>query len=122
VKHILSGVNQRTESHLPRAWSRGHQDWKYIRSVHRQFGTMPLSTYPHQDMVQLMRDRSAHRWVDLLNLVDYSKTEALKLLGEKVGFRDYGGKHFESVYTRFYQGWILPRKFGFDKRKSHLSS
>jgi N-acetyl sugar amidotransferase len=122
VRHILSGVNQRTESHLPRAWSRGHQDWKYIRSVHARFGSKPLTTFPHQTLYQLTRDRSAIRWVDLLNLVDYRKGDAKKLLEEKLGWRDYGGKHHESIYTRFYQGCLLPRKFRFDKRKCHLSS
>ncbi|MBI3854705.1 MAG: N-acetyl sugar amidotransferase [Planctomycetes bacterium] len=122
VAHILSGVNQRTESHLPRAWSRGHQDWKYIRSVHAQFGSRPLTTFPHQGMLQLIRDRSAIRWVDLLNLVDYSRKDAMRILEEKLGWTYYGGKHHESIYTRFYQGVLLPRKFGFDKRKCHLSS
>lgn len=122
VSHILSGVNQRTESHLPRAWSRGHQDWKYIRSVHQRFGSRPLATFPHQPLLRLLRDRWTIRWIDLLNLVDYRKQDARTLLEEKIGWKDYGGKHHESIYTRFYQGWILPRKFGFDKRKCHLSS
>jgi hypothetical protein len=50
------------------------------------------------------------------------KKDAIKVLERELGWRNYGGKHFESIYTRFYQGYILPRKFGFDKRKTHLSS
>lgn len=122
VKHILSGVNLRTESHLPRAWSQGHMDWKYIREVQRRFGSRALSTFPHQGMLRMLLDRSTLRWVDILNIVDYSKMKAMKVLQEQLGWKYYGGKHYESIYTRFYQGYILPRKFGFDKRKSHLSS
>ena len=62
------------------------------------------------------------RSVPLLDLVEYSKTMAKERLIEKVGWRDYGGKHYESVFTRFYQGYILPRKFGVDKRRAHLSN
>lgn len=122
VKHILSGVNYRTEGHLPRAWSRGHQDWKYIRSIHRQFGSQPLTTFPRQSLLRLALDRFRFRWVDILNLLDYSKKEAMDVLQNRLGWKYYGGKHYESIYTRFYQGYILPRKFGFDKRKAHLSS
>src|SRR5262249_13928940 len=62
------------------------------------------------------------RWVFLLDYLDYDKTAAKRLLTESYGWQDYGGKHYESVYTRFYQGWILPRKFGYDKRRMHLST
>jgi hypothetical protein len=115
-------VNYKTEGHLPRAWSRGHQDWKYIRSIHRQFGTQPLTTFPHQTLIRLALDRWLYRWTDVLNLLDYSKKEAMDVLQNKLGWKYYGGKHYESIYTRFYQGYILPKKFGFDKRKAHLSS
>ena len=59
--------------------------------------------------------------VRLLDLVDYKKDEAKTALLE-LGWRDYGGKHYESLFTRFYQGYILPRKFNIDKRKAHLSN
>jgi hypothetical protein len=58
----------------------------------------------------------------LLDLVPYRKAEAKTLLESRFGWRDYGGKHYESTFTRFYQGYILPRKFGVDKRKAHLSN
>jgi len=60
--------------------------------------------------------------VKLLDLVTYDKEAAKALLTEKYGWRDYGGKHYESIFTRFYQGYILPRKFNIDKRKAHLSN
>jgi N-acetyl sugar amidotransferase len=122
VRYILSGFNVRTETHLPRSWSQGHFDWKYIQSVHRQFGTGQLRTFPHQDLFTYYRRLLTLRRVDILNYLDYNKQEAMKLLERELGWKYYGGKHHESIYTRFYQGYILPSKFGYDKRRSHLSS
>jgi N-acetyl sugar amidotransferase len=123
VRYVISGVNVRTESHLPRAWSQGHMDWRYIRSVHRRFGTRGrLRTFPHLTLLDLYRYRATQEWVEILNFVEYDKARAKRVLIDELGWRDYGGKHFESVYTRFYQGYLLPRKFGYDKRRSHLSS
>lgn len=122
LRYIISGVNRRTESHLPRAWSQGHLDWRYIKTVHDRFGTGRLDTYPHLNYFQLTRTIKAHSWIDILNYLEYVKTDAIVQLETQWGWRNYGGKHFESIYTRFYQGFILPMKFGFDKRKTHLSS
>ena len=62
------------------------------------------------------------RIFELLNYIDYDKEKAKKFLIEELGWRDYGGKHHESIYTKFFQAYILPTKFGFDKRRAHLSS
>ena len=120
VRYIISGINLRTESHLPRAWSQGHWDWKYIRSVHEQFGAVPLRTFPHMTFVESRR--LPRRMIDILNMLDYVKCDAIRILEQELGWKYYGAKHYESIYTRFYQGYILPRKFGFDKRRTHLSS
>ena len=122
VRHIVTGCNIRTETHLPPAWSRGHGDWVYIRSVHRRFGSRPIHTFPHITYLQHRRLAGKQVLTDLLDYVDYVKKDAKAKLIRDLGWRDYGGKHFESIYTRFYQGYILPKKFGFDKRRSHLSS
>jgi N-acetyl sugar amidotransferase len=122
VKYIVSGFNVRTETHLPRAWSQGHFDWKYIRSVNQLFGRGRLKTFPHIGFFTYYRRLLTHRRVDILNYIDFNKTEAMKILEQELGWRYYGGKHYESIYTRFYQGYILPTKFGYDKRRSHLSS
>jgi N-acetyl sugar amidotransferase len=122
VRYVIAGFNVRTESHLPGAWSQGHLDWRYIRAVHARFGTRPLRTFPHLSLIARYRYRLSQQWINLLDYVDYDKASAKRLLIDELGWRDYGGKHFESIYTRFYQGYILPRKFGFDKRRSHLSS
>lgn len=122
VKYVIAGMNTRTESHLPKVWSQGHWDWGYIKSVHKLYGKNALRTFPHTNIWNLYRCRFAHQWVRILDYVDYVKRDALKILTNELGWRYYGTKHYESIYTRFYQGYILPKKFGFDKRKTHFSS
>ncbi|MBI3151540.1 MAG: N-acetyl sugar amidotransferase, partial [Chloroflexi bacterium] len=122
VRYVLTGFNVRTETHLPRAWSQGHFDWKYIQTVHKQFGKGKLKTFPHQGLLAYYRRLLTLRRIDILNYLDYNKQEAMQLLENELGWKYYGGKHHESIYTRFYQGYILPTKFGYDKRRSHLSS
>lgn len=122
IKYVILGNNVRTETHLPRSWSQGHFDWKYIREVHKRFGTRPLKTFPHYGFFTFYRRMVTQKRVEILNYVGYTKQEALRVLQEELGWRYYGGKHYESIYTRFYQGYILPEKFGFDKRRSHVSS
>jgi len=122
LKYILNGCNARTESHVPPSWSQGYFDWRYIKSIHNMYGTVPLKTFPHLDLLSLNYYLIKHRMVNLLNYMDYNKQNAMNIMRKEIGWTYYGGKHYESVYTRFYQGYILPVKFGFDKRKSHFSS
>jgi hypothetical protein len=81
-----------------------------------------LKDFPHQGLFTYYRRLLTLRRVDILNYLDYNKQEAMQLLENELGWKYYGGKHHESIYTRFYQGYILPMKFGYDKRRSHLSS
>ena len=60
--------------------------------------------------------------MSFINYIDFNKEEAMKVIQVELGWKYYGGKHYESIYTRFYQAYILPRKFNIDKRKAHLSS
>jgi N-acetyl sugar amidotransferase len=122
VRFVIIGTNVRTETHLPRAWSQGHNDWRYIASVYRRFGKGRLSSFPHQDMLTYLRRRLTIKTVPILNYLDYNKKDAMQILEKELGWNYYGGKHYESIYTRFYQGFILPVKFGYDKRRTHLSS
>jgi N-acetyl sugar amidotransferase len=124
IGHVVLGHNRATELILPPAWSQGHLDWRYIRSVQRRFGTRPLRTFPHLDFASYARYRlwgNRHIFC-ILNYVDYSRSMAMERIQKELGWRDYGGKHHESVYTRFFQSYILPRKFGYDKRRAHLSN
>jgi hypothetical protein len=124
LKFIISGSNVRSEAILPLAWSQGIRDWKYIRSVHKKFGTRKLQSFPHFSLLDFIRSRYVWRqqWIPLLNYIPYNKTEALRVLEDELGWVYYGGKHYESVYTRFFQAYILTRKFGADKRRAHIST
>ncbi len=82
----------------------------------KHFPLIPVTTLVFN--IVLHRPRN----VFMLDYLDYDKQAAKRLLMDKYGWEDYGGKHYESVYTKFYQGWILPQKFGYDKRRMHLSS
>jgi len=122
IRYVLTGFNVRTESHMTDAWSQGYYDWRYIRSIHRRFGTVALRTYPHMGLFTYRRHLRTLRSVDVLDFGDYVKADARRTLERELGWKYYGGKHYESIYTRFFQGYILPRKFGFDKRRCHCSS
>jgi N-acetyl sugar amidotransferase len=124
LRHVLTGVNVASEGVLPKMWGYGYFDWRYIMDVHRRFGAGKLTTYPHFSLLQLFNYIFIRRvrLVPILNYVDYNKKAAMELLQSKLGWAYYGGKHYESIYTRFFQAYVLPRKFAIDKRKAHYSS
>jgi len=122
IKYIFTGCSTLTESHIPRTWSQGYWDNKYIRSVYKTFTGKQLKNFPNFSLIKYYFNLIRFKQVDIIDFVDYDKQKAKKTLIEEVSWKDYGGKHFESIYTRFYQGYLLPNKFGFDKRRSHLSS
>lgn len=124
VRWLPEGSNVATEMMVPATWSHGHSDWRYIRNLNDMFGGRPLKTYPHYTyfdyLVKLPKIQKIARF-PILNYLPYQKTAAMDVLKREFGWEYYGGKHYESIYTRFYQGYILPVKFGFDKRRSHIS-
>ena len=122
IRHTVWGYNTRTETHLPRAWSQGHYDWGYIKAIHRRYGSGRIRTFPHMTFASSLPGAFRHTHLNLLDSIDYVKAEAVSMLERELGWRNYGGKHHESIYTRWYQGWFLPTRFGYDKRKTHLSS
>ncbi len=123
IKYIISGMNYHTESMSIPGWSYGHSDWKYIKAVHDKFSNTPLHTYPHFSPWYIFYLTFIRRikTVSILNYIPYNKEDAVQLLKEEFGWTAYGGKHHESIYTRFYQGYFLPQKFGIDKRYCHYS-
>lgn len=124
LKFILSGNNFVTEGILPPYWIFNKSDSKNIKAIHKKFGTVPLKTYPFASLKQrkIFKEVNGIESIELLNFVPYNKQEVKSIIQEQLGWQDYGGKHFESIFTRFYQGYILPEKFGIDKRKAHLST
>lgn len=124
VKYVLSGSNFSSESHLPSGWYHWKNDALNIKAIHRRYGTMRMKSFPYINFWnRIKNDKYGHiKFISMLDYLSYDKEMAKKELTSKFGWKDYGGKHFESVFTRFYQGYILPLKFGVDKRKAHLSS
>lgn len=123
VKYILSGVNYVTESILPSSWIHDKRDHVHIKAINRLFGTRPLVKFPLLNSNLILRAAWAGiQSVALLNYMDYVKSDVKKEITSQLHWRDYGGKHYESIFTRFYQGYILVKKFGVDKRKAHLSN
>jgi DUF971 family protein len=127
IDYILRGSNIATEGLHSDRWTYGFYDWRYIRSIHRLFGERRrLKHYPHFSYFNgsylYYRAVKRIRMVNLLNYVAYDKRDAMRVLREDLGWTPYGGKHYESIYTRFFQGYILPRKFNLDKRRGHLST
>jgi len=123
IKYILSGTNVQTENTLPKSWIFPKTDHINIKAIHKAFGTVPLTNYPFMDMKvkrYYQNIKGVQSW-SMLNYLDYNKQKVKDLIQKELGWRDYGGKHYESVWTRFYQGYILPTKFKIDKRKAHLS-
>jgi len=125
VTHILSGGNQVTEGiRMPLGWNHPKYDAINVRAIHRRYGKVPIRTHPLYDSTQLLLDRYFRRirWISFLDYFDYNKSSAIAFLEGEFGYKPYPYKHYESVFTRFYQGYILPGKFGIDKRKLHLST
>ncbi|MBL8087269.1 MAG: N-acetyl sugar amidotransferase [Chthonomonas sp.] len=124
IKYVIMGSNVSSEAIMPSSWSNGIRDWKYIKSVHARFGTVPLRSFPRFTLLQFIFSRTVYglRWVNILDSIDYDKARAMKVIEDELGWVYYGGKHYESIYTRFFQSYILPRKFGYDKRRAHLST
>lgn len=125
LRYILSGSNTATEGmRMPPTWNWHKYDKRNIVGISKRFKGPRLRTFPSIGTADLLRYGLMHRisWVAFLDLLDYRKAVALDVLVKKFGYKPYAYKHYESVFTRFYQGYILPNKFGVDKRKLHLST
>jgi N-acetyl sugar amidotransferase len=124
IRYILSGMNLKTEGVMPLAWTYTANDLFHLRSIHKRFGSRPLRTLPKLGLFQFAWYVFAERLrvINLLNFFDYDKAQAIQILEKEVGYRPYPEKHYESVWTRFYQGAFLVDKFGFDKRLPHMAS
>jgi len=125
LKFILSGCNTATEGmSIPPGWNHFKYDVRNIRKIHQKFGSIPIKTHPLFSGFDWLKYNYliGIKWVSFLDYFPYNKAEALELLQRECQYTPYPYKHYESVFTRFYQGYILPRKFGYDKRRVHLST
>lgn len=125
ISDILSGHNWSTESVLPKAWGYNPMDAIQLKDIQHRFGKKKLKKFPIVNLFQMyfvypfVNKMKVHR---PLNYLNYSKDAAMELMQKEYGWKDYGGKHHESRFTRFFQTYYLPEKFHFDKRKAHYSS
>ena len=124
VRYVISGGNINTEGIMPESWCYNARDLRHVMGVHDRFGIKTLKTFPKISLfhwVYYTFGKGIKFW-PILNYLSYNKEEAKQLLKSELGWREYGYKHYESIYTRFYQGYILYKKFNVDKRRAHLST
>ncbi len=125
IRYVLTGSNLTSESILPASWGYDSTDRRHLLAIHRRFGRRTIDTYPTMSFFQyhfywpVIRRMKR---VAPLNYIDYDKRKAIAELTDTYGWRYYGGKHYESRWTKFFQSYYLPVKFGYDKRRAHLSS
>lgn len=126
IKYILNGGNYSTECvRNPLEWLYYGTDMAQLRDIHRRFGTRPLNSYPFSGILYhkvYLRYLKGVQVVKPLNYVPYTKAAAVDVLSHTYGWRPYAQKHFESRFTRFYEGYWLPTRFGFDTRRVQYSS
>lgn len=122
---IFSGGNLATEGVFPKAWHGSAMDVINLKAIHRKFGSRPLKTYSTVSFfnyyfwypfVKKMRT------VRPLNFMPYDKAAAIAEMERTFGYKPYDRKHGESLFTKLFQNYYLPTKFGYDKRLPHYSS
>lgn len=125
LKYILAGTNQATEGmRIPKTWNWFKYDKKNIVALARRNGLKGLDTFPAIGTFGYIYYQyfKGNKWLSFLDYLPYNKFDALNNLEANYGYKRYPFKHYESIFTRFYQGYILPKKFGVDKRKVHLGT
>jgi N-acetyl sugar amidotransferase len=126
IKYILNGGNFSTECvRNPMEWLYYGTDMAQFKDIYRQFGTKKLKNYPISSVLRhkiYLRYIRQIQVVKMLNYIPYIKDKEMNFLLEEYGWQPYPQKHFESRFTRFYEGFWLPKKFGYDTRKVQYSS
>ena len=126
VKYILTGANISTECvRNPLDYFYYGTDMWQIRDIHGKFGQAPLVNFPLSGILRhkvYLRYFKGIEVVKPLDYLPYIKKDAMRFLGDKFGWQEYPRKHFESRFTKFYEGYWLPKKFGFDTRRVQYSS
>lgn len=126
IRALISGHNLATEAVLPESWGYTSIDRRHLLAIHAAHGTRPLRRFPTYSLFEYTLWWPYVHRLKIFPILDYGplydKSAAKERLAQELGWRDYGGKHHESRFTKFFQSYYLPHKFGFDKRKAHLSS
>lgn len=124
IGYIISGTNIVTEHIMPSGWLYKKMDFANLKDIHSHYGSVKLTTYPTFNFKKYVYYSALLRLspISILNYVPYQKQEIKRFIMKELNWQDYGGKHYESLFTKFYQAYILPVKFKIDKRKAHLST
>lgn len=125
IKIVLSGTNYTTEHGMPNSWLWMKMDTRNIRAIQKRFGNLQLKSFPTMNSITwllMKRFNLGGIFEEPLNIINYRKNDAMEVLKKVFGWKYYGGKHYESIFTNFYQAYVLPTKFGIDKRKVHYSA
>ena len=124
IKWILSGGNVATESIMPASWSYNARDLVHIKDIYRTMIGKRLKGLPVCSLLKW----NYYRWIKrqkmayLLDYMNYNRADSIAVLEREYGYKAYGEKHCESIFTWWFQNFYLFEKFGIDKRKAHLSS
>ncbi len=126
IKYLLTGGNFSTECiREPLEWSYHASDVKHIKDIHSRFGRIPLKNFP---LISIYRYKIFYKYfyglniLQPLNFIKFNKNEAINFLEKEYGWKKYSHKHYESRFTKFFEGFWLRKKFNFDVRKIHYSS
>jgi len=125
ITWVLNGYNFATESILPQSWGFQAMDYRHLKAVQKKFGEIKLNDYPHVNFFRRYIWYTMIKKMNIinpLNYIDYRREAVIDTMKKELGWQYYGGKHFESRFTKFFQSYYLPLKFGYDKRRAHLSS
>ena len=122
IPFIVTGINPFTENILPKSWAFNKNDLTNMKDILKKNGNVGIKTLPVLGESRFKKLKKEIQIVDLYEFYEFDLSKAKQILIEELGWIPYGDKHFESIWTRFYQGYLLPQKFGFDKKKAHLSN
>jgi N-acetyl sugar amidotransferase len=126
IKYILNGGNFSTECvREPLEWHYHASDLRHIKDIHSKYGKKKLNKFPTADIFKykiFYKYIKGMKVIQPLNYVKYIKREAINFLEKEFNWKQYSHKHYESRFTKFYEGYWLINKFGYDKRKAHYSS
>lgn len=126
LKYIIRGTNFSTECILPKSYGYDAMDSVHINAIFKKYNgrSIDSSKYPLISYIRqrIQRRINGYTFFSPLNYIYYSIDESIVELHDKVGWKYYGGKHRESRFTRFFQDYYLPTRFGIDKRNAHYSS
>ena len=125
IKYIINGSNTSTEGIMPLSWMEANQNKQLIKSIFKKFypnhSIKSVPTISFLEFFYYLLIKKI-KFVPILNFIEYNKENVIEILKQEIDYKPYRYKHYESIITRFFQGYILPEKFNIDKRKAHFSS